>query len=435
MKMKNGAFTGWKEVFNFTFGQNVKTKSFKVAFISLSLLMFVIFFGINICYGYFKDKDNKKEDDKEIVNEINKLYLYSDFDTKDIDFSTFKDYDEYLSELDIIIVSDKKEVFERIEKDTKEEIKSIAFEIYDKTDDECFEILVNQSEVCDDENVDEIVSLFEEYFEEQRLVMAGISSEKIQFVLSDFNSDLVNITEADKSLAEMLLELILPMVVVLIMYMLILLNGQSISKSLMIEKNSKLMEMLLISVKPYAIVLGKLLAMYLIAIIEILAWIISGIIGYIVSDRLSKELFEDYSNPISNVLDTIRKNAEGAFSTEAYVLCILAVLIGFLAYCILAGLITSNITKAEDLSNGSTVFQWIVVIAFMLTYLLPIMQVGGVIMDAMRYVPITSPFMLPSDILLGNISILGSIISLCILICSIIIMIFFTGKIYKKKLF
>lgn len=433
--MKNGAFTGWKEVFNFTFGQNVKTKSFKVAFISLSLLMFVIFFGINICYGYFKDKDNKKEDGKEVVNEINKLYLYSDFDVKDLDFNTFKDYDEYLSELEIIIISDKEEVSKRIEKDSKEEIKSISFEIYDKTDDECFEILVNQSEECDDKNVDKITGLFEEYFEEQKLVMAGISSEKIQFVLSGFNSDLVNITEADKSLAEMILGMFLPMLIVLIMYMLILLHGQSISKSLMIEKNSKLMEMLLISVKPYAIVLGKLLAMYLIAIIEILAWILSGIIGYVVGDKLAGKLFEGYSNPISNVLDMIRKNAEGAFSTEAYVLCIFSVLIGFLAYCILAGLITSNITKAEDLSNGSTVFQGIVVIAFMLTYLLPIMQIDGVIMDVMRYVPITSPFMLPSDILLGNISILGSFISLGILICSIIIMIFFTGKIYKKKLF
>lgn len=433
--MKNGAFTGWKEVFCFTFEQNVKTKSFKVALISLSLLMFVIFLAINICYGYFKNKDDKKEV-KEEINEIDRLYVYTDFDTKNIDFNTFKDYDEYLSDMDIIVINNKEEISSLFEKDTKEKIKAISFEIYNKMDsDECFEVLVNQSEECDDKNVDEITTLFEEYFEEQKLVMAGISDEKIQFVLSDYNAYSVNATEEDKSLAEIMLSILLPTIVVLAMYMLILLHGQSISKSLMIEKNSKLMEMLLVSVRPYAIVLGKILAMYLIAILEIVSWVVSGIIGYVVSNELSKKLFEGYDNPIRNIIDIIKEDSAAAFSTEAYILCGLSVLLGFLAYCVLSGLITSNITKAEDLSNGSTVFQTIVVIAYLLAYLVPIMQINDTIVNVMRYVPLTSPFLLPSDIILGNISILGSIISLGILVCSIMVMVIFTGKIYKKKVF
>lgn len=431
--MNKGMFKGCKEVFSFTFKQNVKNKSFKIAIISLSILMFVLFFGINIGVGYYKSRD-KKDTNKEI-NNIKSVYILDNSKIEGMEISKFKEFDEYLSEKNICIISEEDEIEDLLKKADEAEDKIVVFEISYNLDKKEYEILVKQSSECDDKNVEEIAEQFQEFFGEQKLILSGIEEVKMNLIMSNNSFHTINIDESDKSITEIMIEILLPMLVILAMYMLILLNGQSIGKNIMMEKNSKLMETLLISVKPYAIIAGKILAMYLIAVIEIIVWIISGILGYLMSDNIATMLFDNYKNPISGIIGIIQKHSATAFSTQAIILSILSVFIGFMAYCVLAGLITSNITKAEDLANGTGVFQIIVVVGYLLSYFIPLVDVSENILRIMRYVPITSAFMLPSDILLGNISIVGSVISMCILIVSIFIMILFTGKIYKKKLF
>ncbi|MBQ3583203.1 MAG: hypothetical protein IJA27_00645, partial [Lachnospiraceae bacterium] len=152
-------------------------------------------------------------------------------------------------------------------------------------------------------------------------------------------------------------------------------------------------------------------------------------------DKLAGSMFEKYENPVNMLINLVRDNAQQAFSAQAVIICILSVLVGFLTYCVLAGLITSNITKAEDLANGTSVYQIIVVIGFLLAYMLPLLKQGSPIIDVLRYVPITSVFMLPADILMGSISAVGAILSICILLVTTSVMIILTGKIYKKKVF
>lgn len=54
-------FTGWKDVLNFTFIQNTKTKTFKTSLIGIAALIFIIFFGANVIMGYMSDKGDKKK--------------------------------------------------------------------------------------------------------------------------------------------------------------------------------------------------------------------------------------------------------------------------------------------------------------------------------------------------------------------------------------
>lgn len=431
--MKKGMFTGWKDVFRFTFEQNVKTKSFKTAIVGISLLIFIIFFAINMGVGYYKDSKKPK---KQMENEVTSLYIYNDTRMEDEMLLSFVQDYEFASELNISIVEKKEDIEQNIAdaEEQKEKVMSVA--ITETVEEELtYELLFDQSEECSKSNVERIAEDFAEYFEECKLMSAGIDESKMLVVMSEVYANTMDIEEADKSLGEILLGIFMPMITTLIIYMLVLMHGQSISKIIVVEKNSKLMETLLISVKPYAIILGKILAMYVVAIIQMAAWVVSGVAGYIVGDKLAGSMFEKYENPVSMLINLVRDNAQQAFSAQAVIICILSVLVGFLTYCVLAGLITSNITKAEDLANGTSVYQIIVVIGFLLAYMLPLLKQGSPIIDVLRYVPITSVFMLPADILMGSISAVGAILSICILLVTTSVMIILTGKIYKKKVF
>lgn len=431
--MKKGMFTGWKDVFRFTFEQNVKTKSFKTAIVGISLLIFIIFFAINMGVGYYKDSKKPK---KQMENEVTSLYIYNDTRMEDEMLLSFVQDYEFASELNISIVEKKEDIEQNIAdaEEQKEKVMSVA--ITETVEEELtYELLFDQSEECSKSNVERIAEDFAEYFEECKLMSAGIDESKMLVVMSEVYANTMDIEEADKSLGEILLGIFMPMITTLIIYMLVLMHGQSISKIIVVEKNSKLMETLLISVKPYAIILGKILAMYVVAIIQMAAWVVSGVAGYIVGDKLAGSMFEKYENPVNMLINLVRDNAQQAFSAQAVIICILSVLVGFLTYCVLAGLITSNITKAEDLANGTSVYQIIVVIGFLLAYMLPLLKQGSPIIDVLRYVPITSVFMLPADILMGSISAVGAILSICILLVTTSVMIILTGKIYKKKVF
>lgn len=447
--MKKGMFTGWREVFSFTFEQNVKTKSFKAAIITISLVMFVIFFGINVGVGYYKDNKKDKKNTVE-ENKIDKLYILDESGIEGLKTEDFKEYDEALSDLQIVIADEDEfmEVFNggqesgntsmetsRDSEDSEQRIAGVRISRIEKDDMVSYELMVYQNAACDNDSADKTAEMFSEFFEVNKLLSAGIDEEDMNIVLSDNEVYSTDVEEADKSIGEMMLGIFLPMLSVLIMYMLALLHGQSISKIIVIEKNSKLMETLLISVKPYAVILGKVLAMYVVAIIEMAAWVLSGIAGYIVGDMTAKSLFDKYNNPVSSLIHLVRDNTAQAFSVQSVIICVIAILAGFLAYCVLSGLITSNITKAEDLANGSAVYQIVVVVAFLASYMIPLLQSENPIVKVLRYIPFTSAFMLPADVLIGNISIIGSVISVGIILASIIVMIIATGKIYKKKVF
>lgn len=432
--MKNGMFTGWKDVFRFTFEQNVKTKSFKTAIIGISVLLFIVFFAINIGVGYYKDS---KKPAKEETNTISEIYVlnHTRIDTENL--TSFSEYSEFEKDVKITAVSKTEDIKTLIEEANKTEAKIMSIEISENTEggDICFEFLVNQSENCSDDMVRTTADEFADFFDECKFEYADIKDGQILMNLNDSYVESMDIKDADKSLGQILIEIFLPMIVVLVMYMLVLMHGQSISKIIVVEKNSKLMETLLISVKPYAVILGKILAMYVVAILEMGIWALSGVAGYLISDKIAGDMFSKYENPINQIVQMVREDAGQAFSVEAVIICVLAVLIGFLAYCVLAGLITSNITKAEDLANGTAIYQMIVVAGFLLSYMLPLLKSESPLINVLRYVPVTSVFMLPSDILMGSISVAGAVISIAILAVCISVMIVLTGKIYKKKVF
>lgn len=431
--MKKGMFAGWKDVYSFTFTQNVKAKTFKYTFVGISLLLFVIFFAVNMITGYYKD--NKKDKKDKVIDDVETMILINETSLDNDVFTGYKEYSEYIAETEIIIEDD---VTLNEAKSRLENKSGVIVRIYKGENDEegniNYMIDVYSTEGISKKDRSHIGNEISSYFDSVKYAMTNAEQSVINLAMSDVVSYGVYVDEDEESLAEILVKIFVPMIFVLVIYMMVLMHGQSISKSLISEKSSKLMETLLISVKPYAIIFGKILAMYTIAIMQMAMWIIAGIVGFIVGDKVAGQVFDNYSNPITNVMD-IMKNGEGAFSAQAFIVAVIAFAAGFLFYCVLSAFLSSSITKAEELANVSGVYQMIVVIGFLAAYLLPLMQEESAIVKVLRYIPVTSAFMLPSDVIIGSIGIVGTILSVGILIVTTFIMIVITGRIYKKKVF
>lgn len=430
--MKKGMFTGWKDVLNFTFVQNTKTKTFKASLIGIAVLIFIIFFSINVIMGYVSDNGNKK---KGVVNKVDNISIINNIGIDDELLEKFKETYEYIVKSDITVYDNKKvsEVVEGVEKNT------IVINLYKGEADEDKNIQymldVYATKDLSKKNVKKVVKEFSNYFDEIKYNLTSLEPEAMRIITSEYSVYSVDVNDKDESFGVIIARIFVPMMFVLLIYFMVLMYGQSISKSLIVEKNSKLMEMLLTSVKPHAIVLGKILAMYLNAIMQMGIWIISGVAGFIVGDKVAKNMFSNYDNAIVKVIRLLKEDSASAFSISAVIIGVLAIFVGFLLYCVFAALVASNITKAEELANGMSIFQMVTVAGFLGAYMLPLLQAESPIVDILRYIPVTSPFMLTSDVIIGNIGIAGACVSLLIMIGTTIVMIILTGKNYKKKVF
>jgi ABC-type Na+ efflux pump permease subunit len=130
-------------------------------------------------------------------------------------------------------------------------------------------------------------------------------------------------------------------------------------------------------------------------------------------------------------LELIKENTKAsAFSVPAISLALLAMCLGFLFYCVLAGMVGAVLYKAEDVSNGMAIFQLPVMASFFMAYFIPL-QTKGSIVSFIRYFPFTAPFSVPADLVIGNMGIAQGGISLVILSITTLLLIMLTGKLYK----
>ena len=265
--------------------------------------------------------------------------------------------------------------------------------------------------------------------------MAGVSADDIIYMEAPYYTMSLSVEDEAEGFAVSLTETFVPMIFSFLMFGMVYMYGQSIMKSVVAEKSSKLMEYLLTSIKPYALITGKVVALSGMAILQMGIWIACGVAGYIGGTYIAEGINPGYTNYVSLIIEAMSKEGDSvAFSVPAIILACISMVVGFIMFCVVAALIASAISKIEDMSTTQTLFQIPVMIGWMVAYIAPALGSDTVITVA-NMVPITSPFMLPANIILGSCSLIEGIISLAILLITTFVLVILTGKVYKGKIF
>ena len=95
----------------------------------------------------------------------------------------------------------------------------------------------------------------------------------------------------------------------------------------------------------------------------------------------------------------------------------------------------ANVSKSEDLGSAMSVFQVPVMVGFFVSYFIPLSGANETLLQIIRYVPVTSAFMTPVDILLGNMSLLEGSLSLVIILVVTVVFLVLAGRCYQNKIF
>jgi ABC-type Na+ efflux pump permease subunit len=223
------------------------------------------------------------------------------------------------------------------------------------------------------------------------------------------------------------LSFLLPYLLIMGLYFMILFYGQNVANSVLLEKSSKLMDNLLICVKPAALVMGKMLAIFVTGVLQTMFWIICLVGGFTVGCACVRAINPDTTMVLVQFLGSLSLFS-GIFSIGGILFAIAVFLAGFLLYCSLAALGGSLASKQEDLGTTNMLFTMALVISFMATLFGGVLE--GNITDWMLYIPFTAVLTAPGEALLGNLSVLQGSISLGILIATTIVVVWVAGRVY-----
>ncbi len=211
-----------------------------------------------------------------------------------------------------------------------------------------------------------------------------------------------------------------------------------------IEKSSRIVEYLLTSIKPLALIIGKVIAMCLVSLMQFIIIGLGGGLGFLISmpfgifskvDKLVEAAggaaLTGSGLEAQGVLDDIGK----AFSNVdaiALIIMILTFVFGFLLFAGMAGIAGASVSKMEDLASAIQPLSIIGVLGFYLAYFPQVTPEENTMSVVARYVPISSPFILPSDYMLGKIGLPEALISIAILIAADIGIMVLVAKVYEN---
>jgi len=216
------------------------------------------------------------------------------------------------------------------------------------------------------------------------------------------DTQLIDVDEeyTDADMLQEIVGMIVPYVVVMLMYFMVLIYGQSVANSAIMEKTSKLMDLFLVSVKPSHMMLGKTLATAAAGLIQALCWIFAAVGGCRLGVYLVRMLNPETTLAVISLFEGIGGIA-AMFEPAALAVAALMIIAGFVLYCALAGIGGALASKPEDLGSANYLFTMALVISFFACLFSG--DSPGMISDAgwMAYVPFTAVLVMPGRLLTG----------------------------------
>lgn len=433
--MKNNRFQGWKDVYSFSLIQTLKGKSFIISTLIICLLILI---GVPIM-----EKINNKDDSKSDLS-FNRVYVIDETNMLKDDMSVFidenKDYSKVTFEQ---TTKSKDDIITDLEKSDKD-CKDILLHINYSLDDMTFNIncYYGDNSKVTTSDVGDFSDDIKEYFKNQLPVVLGVSDEQLATINAEVKSS-VKKTDTDGTVINKKKESIneneyfLLLAAAIIVMMFIAFSGESVATSVVTEKSSKVIEYLLINVRPLGIVLGKILAALSSILLEFIligvSYVVSILINFVLSNGSG-------SVKLPTSIDKVVKSTSlDKITVPGVIIAIIFIIVGILLFSTLAALAGASVSRIEDMAEGLKMYNLLLMVGAYLALGYIMILLNGSGESAFKYfvtlLPFSSIFIMPGYVLIGKVSIVYGLISLAILLATFAVLVLITVNVYEGLIY
>ena len=393
--------------------RKIKSKWFVIVNI---ILMFAIvgLFNIDSIIGFFGGDFNEKQ----------KIYVIDNTNTS---FEIFKDS---IEKTDINLKNNKS--LEDGKKKIKKEEKATIIEL-NSDEKDILKAKVISNTFIDTIDYQIITNCLTNLRTNYAIASLGLSEDEITKLYSDIKIDRIILDENKKSKdenMETIMSTVFPFII-LPFFILSIYLVQMIGAEVNDEKTTRGMEIIISNVSPKTHFASKIIAGNTFVLIQGIILLLDSAIGLLVrklmggSNLIAKAGF-DVTDILKKALDT------DLINQLIYIipLMLISMILTFIAYSLVAGILASMTTNTEDFQQVQTPIVLVSLVGYYLSMMAGIFK-GAAFIKVLSFVPFISAILAPSLLVLGQISILDVIIGIIILIFTNFILVKYGLRIYK----
>lgn len=240
---------------------------------------------------------------------------------------------------------------------------------------------------------------------------ASFKSSKVSFENGKMQSD-----EGDTGV-----QMILSFLTTIIMFVFIMTYSSIISQEIASEKGTRIMEVLLSSMKAKTHYYGKLLGILLVAFTQLAIYGIALVVAY--QQFRNTPIVQSFLSNVS-IKSLLGKN----------ILVIVGfMLVGIFIYAVLSALCGSLVNKAEDTAKAIQPVMYLSMIGYMLGLILGAANPTNVIIKVASYIPFVSSYCMPLRLATNTVQFSGAMVSLGILLVTTVVLTLFSAQLYKSN--
>ena len=274
----------------------------------------------------------------------------------------------------------------------------------------------------------------EQISERNKLKQAGINLEIIEQAKTNISIETKIITsEGNTTSSSTEASIGIGFITGILIYMFIFMYGTMVMRGVIEEKTNRIVEIIISSVKPFQLMIGKILGVALVGLTQFILWIVLTII----ISSIAEILFFD-TTEITNNLDSVDQSVIlNEFTRLTGGINLMLIFVSFLFYFLFGYLMYSAlfaaVGSAVDAEADTQQFMLPITIPLIFSFILiqPVMDnPDGILAFWLSIIPLTSPIIMMARLPFGVES-WQLIISMILLIFGFIFTTFIAGKIYR----
>ena len=265
------------------------------------------------------------------------------------------------------------------------------------------------------------------------ILASDISQEEINKLYEPIEIEREILNESEKSEDEntnMIMTTVFP-VIILPFFMLSIFLVQMIGAEVNDEKTTRGMEIIISNVSPKTHFASKVIAGNLFVLIQGILLVLFATIGFFVRKLVGgSNIANGLGTEVSNVINDILSSSLGSQLIYIIPLVLILMILTFIAYSLMAGVLASMTTNTEDFQQLQTPIMIISLVGYYLAMMASVFN-GALFIKIFAFIPFISAILAPSLLMLGQIGIFQMIISILIMVLTNYLLIKYGMRIYK----
>ena len=418
--MKKDSIRGWKDVFTFTLIQTLKSKTYIVTMIIMMVLAMISMPLLNTFLLNGAEEGPEK-------SAVEKVYLFNMTLYRNLDFES-ELTDAYRHIVFEETVGDTTALETKIQ---EEEVNSVILYLLEDEQNCYIQFMRSPDGEVTNYELQMLGQYVQNAYTKAKVKLLGITEEQMTFFETGVvaSSSIVDTEKAvileDTSITKMEYWFIYGMMFVVLM--ICIMSASQVASSIVQEKSSKVIEYLLTSIRPLAVIVGKVLAMLVVVMIQMIALVAAGY----ASAKLGTLISGESSNAITKFMTPEMLES---LNLGNIVLGLIVAGAGLVLYATLAGLCGATASRMEEASESLSLLTILSLAGFYIGFGAAgtLMATGDNAFVTFALIfPLSSSFLLPAALLVGKADIWISMLAIAVLLISIVLMFKFVAKVYE----